>query len=748
MTMADLAPITVPPGQKVLVKVTINRGGASGPATIQLGGAPRGIVALPLEIPADKSEGQLSIAADETLGDQELKAPIKVVTKVGVAVAEKNLDVTVPKLSLPAFQSAKPVLLQPGGNEVVEITVNRNGFPGALDLRVENLPAKVTATIGKLEPDQSTVKLQIAAAADAPDVAQPLRVAATVCARPISVEVPVQIDRAPFRVQSLMVVNLKPGEKKRVEVPIERRSYNGALTVAPTVLPEGVSIQKVEILPDQKTAALEIVAGENARERVGTARLTGQGGQMSHSEAMVIRVRRDDAEGFVPRQLLNDPNMPLLRRGSFGGRLTAKSKRALLDAFGGTPESEAAVIADWVGWPPISRRTASGFWPPTTRTSTAATAATRTWRRTWWWRTPPERPSACYPSCAGVGIDRSPEEPEELVAYQKVVRRGIAFLINSQTRSKERAENGKLGGSMYAHAVATIALCEAYGLSTERHKDQLKLPAQRAIKFIAQAQHKAGGSRYGPGQEGDMSAVAWQFLAIRSGQLAGLMIGSDPLIRAERFVDSCRRTPRLREVPILLPAGRRREERSPLAHRRRTSHPPVPGQMEEREPGFGGGLPLPDAEPAPGLRRQRGRHLLLLLRDPGVAPHGRRGLRPLELPHARAPHPHTGEIGPPHGKLEPNRERLGLRRRSPLHHGPGPHDARSLLPPPSHAGPRRPRPRAIRPPVRTSFEDPRGIRAKNRLSGRDSKRAFPAACGIIRRKGARWMDGCEGNGGG
>ena len=33
--------------------------------------------------------------------------------------------------------------------------------------------------------------------------------------------------------------------------------------------------------------------------------------------------------------------------------------------------------------------------------------------------------------------------------------------------------------------------------------------------------------------------MAWQFLAIRSGQLAGMVIDRSPLIRAERFVDSC-----------------------------------------------------------------------------------------------------------------------------------------------------------------------------------------------------------------
>jgi len=54
-----------------------------------------------------------------------------------------------------------------------------------------------------------------------------------------------------------------------------------------------------------------------------------------------------------------------------------------------------------------------------------------------------------------------------------------------------------------------------------------------------QSQHKEGGWRYGPRQAGDMSAVGWMFLAIRSGELAGLTIDKDPLTRAARFIDSC-----------------------------------------------------------------------------------------------------------------------------------------------------------------------------------------------------------------
>ena len=82
-----------------------------------------------------------------------------------------------------------------------------------------------------------------------------------------------------------------------------------------------------------------------------------------------------------------------------------------------------------------------------------------------------------------------------------------------------------------------MALCEAYGLSGDK---RLKVPAQVAIKYLVESQHPTGGGwRYGPRQAGDMSATGWVFLAIRSGQLAGLAIDDSPLVRAERFLDSC-----------------------------------------------------------------------------------------------------------------------------------------------------------------------------------------------------------------
>ena len=66
---------------------------------------------------------------------------------------------------------------------------------------------------------------------------------------------------------------------------------------------------------------------------------------------------------------------------------------------------------------------------------------------------------------------------------------------------------------MYAHGQGAIVLCEALAMTGD---EQLRDPAQRAIDFIENAQHRQGGWRYQPGQPGDTSVLGWHLMAIQS----------------------------------------------------------------------------------------------------------------------------------------------------------------------------------------------------------------------------------------
>jgi hypothetical protein len=138
---------------------------------------------------------------------------------------------------------------------------------------------------------------------------------------------------------------------------------------------------------------------------------------------------------------------------------------------------------------------------------------------------------------AGTGLGLLPflgagktHKPAKNNAYDKTVYRGLRFLMSGQD-----AKRGDLGGTLYGHGIATIALCEAYGLTQD---PMLRLPAQRAVNFIVAAQHERGGWRYSPGQEGDLSVTGWQVMALKSAQMAGLDVPSITLKKAERFLDS------------------------------------------------------------------------------------------------------------------------------------------------------------------------------------------------------------------
>lgn len=119
--------------------------------------------------------------------------------------------------------------------------------------------------------------------------------------------------------------------------------------------------------------------------------------------------------------------------------------------------------------------------------------------------------------------------------YKETVRKGIEWLIANQD------ENGEFKGApgntrMYSHGIATIAMCEAYGLTND---PQLKEPAQRALQFIVQAQHEpTGGWRYVPNQPADTSVVGWQVMALKSGQMAGLDVPPATLELVKKWLAS------------------------------------------------------------------------------------------------------------------------------------------------------------------------------------------------------------------
>ena len=120
--------------------------------------------------------------------------------------------------------------------------------------------------------------------------------------------------------------------------------------------------------------------------------------------------------------------------------------------------------------------------------------------------------------------------------FRRNVDRGLYYLVRQMTPIDDGGSLWDEEGRMYGHGLASIALCEAYGMTRDR---SLREPAQQAINFIVSAQDPTGGGwRYSPRQPGDTSVVGWQLMALRSAELAYLNVPAAAWRQADYFLDS------------------------------------------------------------------------------------------------------------------------------------------------------------------------------------------------------------------
>jgi hypothetical protein len=130
----------------------------------------------------------------------------------------------------------------------------------------------------------------------------------------------------------------------------------------------------------------------------------------------------------------------------------------------------------------------------------------------------------------GAPKDAHEKDKKNSSKYPQQLDNGLKFLMAKQTAA------GDFGTTnMYEHAIATMGVCEAYGMTNDA---RLRGVAQKAIDFIVRAQHPGGGWRYSPGIKGDTSVTGWQVQALKSGHLAGLKVPKETLSKATTYLDS------------------------------------------------------------------------------------------------------------------------------------------------------------------------------------------------------------------
>jgi hypothetical protein len=127
--------------------------------------------------------------------------------------------------------------------------------------------------------------------------------------------------------------------------------------------------------------------------------------------------------------------------------------------------------------------------------------------------------------------------------FSEVVSKGLKWLLATQDPQTGdlhdlRQEEGRQG-AFYAHAMATIVLCEALALTQDQ---EIHPAAERAVKYLLSAQHPDnGGWKYRPISKlmvGDLSVTGWALMALHTARMAGIDVPHDDFVRASSFLDS------------------------------------------------------------------------------------------------------------------------------------------------------------------------------------------------------------------
>lgn len=206
-------------------------------------------------------------------------------------------------------------------------------------------------------------------------------------------------------------------------------------------------------------------------------------------------------------------------------RLNTELRQQLLRSGGGTPESEAAVLAALV-WL-AEHQNYDGSW--TFQHHEHAKCAGRC-----------RHPGTTPGRIAATGLALLPFLGSGQTQYEgnhkRTIELGLKFLVRSIREQKKIGSLWDPHATMYGHGLASIALCEAYGMT---HDPTLREPAQSVINYIVEAQDPFGGGwRYQPKTPGDTSVVGWQLMALKSGEMAYLRVPDVTFHKAGYFLDS------------------------------------------------------------------------------------------------------------------------------------------------------------------------------------------------------------------
>lgn len=288
---------------------------------------------------------------------------------------------------------------------------------------------------------------------------------------------------------------------------------------------------------------LSLVATESGREFVLSLSMEDTGGEDFLAGDVDIPVDLDEPplepgdalesalmETIDPTETLAEAPTPVAPLGmeaatdapaiqsSFTGR-TEGMKESLLRAYGGTSSTENAVT-EALRWLARNQQN-TGLWSLTGKYSDGAYS-----------ENPDAATAMALLAFQGAGV--TPNSPRD-EPFTSVVTRGWNAFLKRQEPTGEFFHEGSSSGRLYTQALATIALCELYGMTKE---SKYREPAQLAVNYCMKVQAPEGGWRYQPGFDSDLSVTGWFVMALQSARMAGLNVESPVLNRIGDFLDT------------------------------------------------------------------------------------------------------------------------------------------------------------------------------------------------------------------
>jgi len=125
--------------------------------------------------------------------------------------------------------------------------------------------------------------------------------------------------------------------------------------------------------------------------------------------------------------------------------------------------------------------------------------------------------------------------------YAKNIKKGVDYLIGLQEgRKKGGIDDGYMGGTMYNHGFATLALAEVYGVVNDK---KIGSALKKAVQLILNAQkhNRLGSWHYQPkANRSDTTVAGCQIVALYAARNAGIPVPDEAFKKGLKYMKTCR----------------------------------------------------------------------------------------------------------------------------------------------------------------------------------------------------------------